>query len=59
MAVDVILANVQLDGSLDGVALARRIRCRHDTIDVILISGPDRIADKVGDLCKSGPLEKP
>jgi CheY-like chemotaxis protein len=57
--IDVILAEVRLAGSLDGFGLARQIREDHPDIDVILTSGVARAADKAGDLCDDGPLEKP
>jgi CheY-like chemotaxis protein len=57
--IDVILTEVQLSGSLDGFGLARQIREDHPEIDVILTSGVARAADKAGDLCDDGPLEKP
>jgi len=57
--IDVILAEVRLAGSVDGFGLARQIREDHPEIDVILTSGVTRAADKAGDLCDDGPLEKP
>jgi CheY-like chemotaxis protein len=57
--IDVILTEVQLSGSRDGFGLARQIREDHPEIDVILTSGVARAADKAGDLCDDGPLEKP
>jgi DNA-binding response OmpR family regulator len=57
--IDVILSEVRLGGSVDGFGLARLIREDHPQIDVILTSGAARAADKAGDLCDDGPLEKP
>ena len=57
--IDVILTEVQLAGSIDGFELARQIREKHPDIDVILTSGVTRAADKAGDLCDDGPVEKP
>jgi CheY-like chemotaxis protein len=57
--IDVILAEVRLAGSLDGFGLARLLRQDYPEIDVILTSGVARAADKAGDLCDDGPLEKP
>jgi CheY-like chemotaxis protein len=57
--IDVIMAEVRLAGSLDGFGLARQIREDHPEIDVILTSGVTRAAEKAGDLCDDGPLEKP
>jgi CheY-like chemotaxis protein len=57
--IDVILTEVQLAGSVDGFELARQIRENHPDIDVILTSGVTRAADKAGNLCDDGPVEKP
>jgi CheY-like chemotaxis protein len=57
--IDLILAEVQLVGRMDGFELAREIRENHPGIDVILTTGAPRAADKAGDLCDDGPLEKP
>jgi CheY-like chemotaxis protein len=57
--IDVILAEVQLTGGIDGFELARQIREKYPAIDVILTSGAARAAAKAGDLCDDGPLEKP
>jgi len=57
--IDVILAEVQLTGGVDGFALARQVRESHPEIDVLLASGVRKAADEAGDLCEEGPLEKP
>jgi DNA-binding response OmpR family regulator len=57
--VDIILAEVQLAGSMDGFGLARWVRERCPDVDLILTSGIARAAAKAGDLCDEGPLEKP
>jgi CheY-like chemotaxis protein len=45
--------------SMDGFGLAQWVRENHPRIDVILTSGMARAAEKAGDLCDDGPLEKP
>ncbi len=57
--IDVVFAEVQLSGSMDGFGLARWVREKHPGVDVILTSGTARAAEKAGDLCEEGPLEKP
>jgi DNA-binding response OmpR family regulator len=57
--IDIIFAEVQLGGRMDGFGLARWVRDKQPDIDVILTSGIARAADKAGDLCDEGPLEKP
>jgi DNA-binding response OmpR family regulator len=44
---------------MDGFGLAQWVRENHPRIDVILTSGMARAAEKAGDLCDDGPLEKP
>jgi DNA-binding response OmpR family regulator len=55
----IVMAEIQLPGAMDGFALAQWIRSNHPSIDVILTSGVAKAADKAGELCDSGPLEKP
>jgi len=57
--IDVIFAEVQLSGSMDGFGLAQWVREKHPDVDVTLTSGIARAAEKAGDLCDEGPLEKP
>jgi len=57
--IDVVLAEVQLCGEMDGFGLARCVREQYPDVDVILTSGARRAADKASDLCEDGPLEKP
>ena len=57
--IDIVLAEVQLTGGIDGFALSQWIRSNHPAIDVILTSGADKAADKAGDICDEGPLKKP
>jgi DNA-binding response OmpR family regulator len=57
--IDVIFVEVQLGGGTDGFALAQWVRDKHPSIDVILTSGAAKAAEKAGDLCDEGPLEKP
>jgi DNA-binding response OmpR family regulator len=57
--IDVVFAEVQLSGSMNGFGLVRWVREKHPAIDVILTSGVDQSAEKAGDLCDEGPLEKP
>jgi DNA-binding response OmpR family regulator len=57
--IDVVLAEVELGGGINGFELARLIRRNHPDIDVILTSGATGAAERAGDLCEEGPLEKP
>lgn len=58
-SVDIIFSEVKLSGELDGFGLAKRIRETRPEIDVLLTSGVAKAAEKAGDLCDEGPLEKP
>jgi CheY-like chemotaxis protein len=57
--IDIVLAEIKLGGEMDGFALAKRIRQAYPGTDVILTSGIAAAADKAGNLCEEGPLEKP
>ena len=57
--IDVVLSEVRLRGKVDGFGLARWIREHYSDVDVILTCGATRAADKAGELCNDGPLEKP
>jgi DNA-binding response OmpR family regulator len=57
--IDVIFAEAQLTGSMDGFGLARWTRENHPAIEVILTSGVTKAAKDAADLCDDGPLEKP
>ncbi len=57
--IDIIFAEVQLSGGMDGFGLAQWVRDNHSGIDVILTSGAAKAAEKAGDLCDDGPLAKP
>jgi CheY-like chemotaxis protein len=57
--IDVVFSEVRLRGRMDGFGLARWVREHHPDVDVILTAGANRAADKAGDLCDDGPLEKP
>ena len=57
--VDVVLSEARLPDGMDGFGLAHWVRAHHPEVDVILTCGVARAADKAGDLCEDGPLEKP
>ena len=57
--IDVIFAEIQLGGSMDGFGLALWVREKHPGVDVILTSGIARTAEQAADLCDEGPLDKP
>jgi DNA-binding response OmpR family regulator len=59
LKIDIVLAEVQPSGSMDGFALAQWVRHNHPDVDVLLTSGVTKAAEKAGDLCEEGPLEKP
>ena len=59
LKIDVVFAEVQLSGDVDGFAVAQWVRQNHPKVDVILTSGVTGAAEKAGDLCDDGPLEKP
>jgi CheY-like chemotaxis protein len=56
MPVDVVLADAQLSGEMDGFTLARWIRSHHSGVSIILASTMERKAEAAGELCDEGPL---
>ena len=59
LKIDVVFAEVQLSGDVDGFAVAQWVRQNHPKVDVILTSGVTGAAEKAGDLCDDGPVQKP
>ncbi len=60
VSVDIVFADVQMPGDMDGFELARWVRARHPGMRVILTSGAERSADIAATLCEAGPLlDKP
>jgi DNA-binding response OmpR family regulator len=58
--VDIVLADAQAPGKLDGFGLAKWIRVSHRRIKVILSGTVAKQAKEAGDLCEEGPhLMKP
>jgi CheY-like chemotaxis protein len=57
--VHMLFAEVRLSGDSDGFALAKTTREIYPDVDVILTSSVANAADKAGDLCSEGVLEKP
>jgi DNA-binding response OmpR family regulator len=58
--VDIVFAEVKLDGDMDGFALAKHVREKHARVEVILTSGTKNAANKAAELCdEDGPLDKP
>jgi CheY-like chemotaxis protein len=57
--IDAVFAEVKLEEGMDGFALAQWVRTNHPRVGVVLTSGPDSAANKAGDLCEEGPMDKP
>jgi CheY-like chemotaxis protein len=58
-SVDIVFAEVNLPEANSGFELARRIRSDYPGISVILTSGAEGAAEKAGDLCDEGLIQKP
>ena len=57
--VDAVFSEVKLGGAMDGFALAHWIRSHRPHTEVVLATGVAATAEKAGELCEEGPLEKP
>jgi CheY-like chemotaxis protein len=56
VAVDIVLSDATVQGTMDGFGLARWVRQNKPDIGVILVASPNAAADAAADLCESGPL---
>jgi DNA-binding response OmpR family regulator len=56
--VDIVLADSQLP-DMDGFTLAKKVRETYPNVDVILAGTVKRTAEKAGELCEDGPLDRP
>ncbi|HEY3777510.1 MAG TPA: response regulator [Rhizomicrobium sp.] len=57
--VEAILLDAQISGGLAGFTLARHVRENHPQTNILLTFGVAKAAEKAGDLCDEGPLERP
>lgn len=57
--VHMLFTEVRLSGDSDGFALAKTTRELYPDVDVVLTSSVANAADKAGDLCAEGVLQKP
>ena len=57
--IDVLLLDAQLSGGLSGFTLTRQIRERFPDTEIVLTFGVAKAAEKAGDICDKGPLERP
>ncbi len=58
-AIDVVLAEIQLKGNVNGFDLAQEVRQTRPGIAVILVSSIDNVVEKATGLCGRGPVKKP
>src|SRR5215469_16903002 len=58
-AVDVLLLDAQISGGLPGFTLTRHVRENFSDIEIMLTFGVSKAAEKAGELCDGGPLERP
>jgi CheY-like chemotaxis protein len=60
VAIDVVVSELAMRGSMNGFGLAKWIRNNKGTLKVILVGSPERAANIAADLCEEGPmLSKP
>ena len=58
-AIDVLLLDMQLQGSEDGFAFAKAIRAEYPNVVIIRTVNTATLTDRAAELCDDGPLEKP
>ncbi|MGH6876125.1 MAG: response regulator [Rhizomicrobium sp.] len=57
--VGVILMDAQISGGLAGFTLARQVRDTYPDVEIVLTFGLVKTAEKAGEICDKGPLERP
>lgn len=57
--IDVVLLDAQISGGLAGFTLARHIRENFPGTEIVLTFGIAKAAQKAGEICDDGPLERP
>ena len=57
--IDVLLLDAQISGGLAGFTLTRQIRENFPDTEIVLTFGVVRAAEKAGEICDDGPLERP
>ena len=57
--IDVLLLDAQISGGLAGFTLTRRIREKFPRTKIVLTFGIVKAAEKAGEICDDGPLERP
>src|SRR5207253_6131737 len=57
--IEVVLLNAQISGGLAGFTLTRHIREKFPGTEIVLTFGVAKAAEKAGELCDEGPLDRP
>src|ERR1700730_8827613 len=57
--IQVVLLDAQISGGVAGFTLARHIRENFPGTEIVLTFGIARAAQKAGEICDDGPLERP
>lgn len=57
--IEVVLLDAQISGGLAGFTLARQIREKFPGTEIVLTFGIAKAAQKAGEICDEGPLERP
>jgi DNA-binding response OmpR family regulator len=55
-AIEVVLADVDAKGQVDGFGLAQWMRQKGSTAEIILAGTASKAAEKAGDICLEGPV---
>lgn len=58
VAIDIVLSDVRMPGTMDGFGLAHWVRTHKPGVQVLLTAGIERSADIAATLCEEGPLLK-
>ena len=56
IAIDIVLSDVEMSGSMQGFALANWVRANRPDLPIILAGSASRAPKKAADLCEDGPM---
>jgi len=57
--IDILLLDAQISGGLAGFTLTRHIREKFPGTEIVLTFGIVKAAEKAGEICDDGPLDRP
>lgn len=57
--IDILLLDAQISGGVGGFTLTRHVREKFPDTEIVLTFGVTKAAEKAGEICDEGPLDRP